>query len=150
MLFSERQNDVVSAILISSSLKLIDRADRKLFKQIQLSHHCLNSLLPSSRFPCSRYSLRSRGHQFSLPQLNTVLNTVQNMFGSLIDVCFSIFSSIIPPRCICFFSSSLYFFSSLYCGFFFLLLVLKVRMSPLFIFGVTSNNYAVFYADWRN
>jgi len=103
MLFSERQNDVVSAILISSSLKLIDRAYRKLFKQIQLSHHCLNSLLPSSRLPSSRYSLRSRGHQFSLPQLNTVLNTVQNMFGSLIDVCFSIFSSIIPPRCICFF-----------------------------------------------
>ena len=50
----------------------------KLFKQIQLSHHCLNSLPPSSRLPYSSYSLRSRGHQFSLPQLNTVL--YKNMF----------------------------------------------------------------------
>ena len=58
--------------------QLIDRADRKLFKQTQLSHHCLNSLLPSSRLPYSRYSLRSRRHQFSLPQLNTVL--YKNMF----------------------------------------------------------------------
>ena len=28
--------------------QLIDRADRQLFKLIQLSHHCLNALLPSS------------------------------------------------------------------------------------------------------
>ena len=48
------------------------------YKQIQLSHHCLNSLLPSSRFPYSRYSLRSRAHRFSLPQLNIVL--YKNMF----------------------------------------------------------------------
>ena len=35
--FSERQNDAVSAILIFFISQLIDRADRKLFKQIQLS-----------------------------------------------------------------------------------------------------------------
>jgi len=45
---------------------------------IQLSHHCLDPLLPSSRLPYSRYSLRSGGHRFSLPQLNTVL--YRNMF----------------------------------------------------------------------
>ena len=53
--------------------QLIDRADRKLFKLIQLSHHYLNPLLPSSRLPYSTYSLRSRRHQFSLPQLDTAL-----------------------------------------------------------------------------
>jgi len=37
--------------------QLIDRADRKLFKLIQRSHHCLNPLPPSSRLPHSRYSL---------------------------------------------------------------------------------------------
>jgi len=34
--------------------QLIDRADHELFKQIHLSHHCLNSLLPSSRLLYSR------------------------------------------------------------------------------------------------
>jgi len=33
----------------------------------------LLTLLPSSRLPYSSYSLRSRRHQFSLPQLNTAL-----------------------------------------------------------------------------
>ena len=58
--------------------QLIDKADHKLFKLIQLGHHCLNPLLPSSRLPYSRCSLRSRGHQFSLRQLNTAL--YRNMF----------------------------------------------------------------------
>ena len=53
--------------------QLIDRADRKLFLLIQPSHHRLSPLLPSSRLPYSRYFLRSRGHQFSLSQLNTFL-----------------------------------------------------------------------------
>ena len=65
-----------------SNSQLIERADRKLFKLIQVRHHCLTILLPSSRLPqCtaySRYSLISRGHQFSLLQLNTVL--YRNMF----------------------------------------------------------------------
>jgi len=35
------------------------RVDSKLFKLIQLRHHCLNALLPSSRFPDSRCSFKS-------------------------------------------------------------------------------------------
>ena len=97
--------------------QLIDRADRLMFKQIQLSHHCPNSLLPSSRLPYSRYSLRSRGHRFSQFCIRIC---------SLIDVCFSIFCSIILPHCICFF---------LLIVFFFMLCVLKVWMSPLFSKG---------------
>ena len=117
---SERQNDVVSAVLIFFSSQLINRADRKLFKQTQLSRHCLNSLLPSSRLPCScRYSLRSRRHQFSLPQLNTVL--YNNMFVN---------------RCL-FQYIEFYHFSSLYCFFSSSLFVLKVQISPLFIKGST-------------
>ena len=57
---------------------------------------------------------------------------------SLIDVCFSILTSIIPPRCILFFYFSLCFFSSLYCVFSCSLFVLKVRMSPLFVKGLLS------------
>jgi len=98
--------------------QLIDRADRKLFKQIQLSQHCLNSLLPSPRLPYSRYSLRSRGHQFSLPQLNSV-SYKKLRICSLIDVCFSIFSSIIPPHCI------VRFFSSHCIVFFFFVICVK-------------------------
>ena len=114
--------------------QLIDRADRKLFKQIQLSHRCPNSVLPSSRLPYSRYSLVSRGHQFSLPELNTVLCKNRPMF--VIDVCISTFSSVIPPHCIVFFLLIiLFFFSLLYSGFSSSLFVLKVRMSPLFIKG---------------
>ena len=63
--------------------QLIDRADCKLFKLIQLSHHCLYTLLPSPRLPYSTYSLRPRGRQFSLPQLNTIL--YRNVF---INRCF--------------------------------------------------------------
>jgi len=37
--------------------ELINRADRQLFELIQPSHHCLNPLLPSYRFPCSRIPL---------------------------------------------------------------------------------------------
>ena len=65
----------IQALLCHSDLfisQLIDRADRKLFKQIQLSHHCLNSVLPSS------LAFLIPGHQFSLPLLNTVL--YKNMF----------------------------------------------------------------------
>ena len=71
MLSSERQNNAISVILISSSLNSsIEQIANSL---IQLSHHCVNPLLPSSHPPYTRYSLRSRGHKFSLPQLNTVL-----------------------------------------------------------------------------
>jgi len=54
---------------------------------------------------------------------------------SLIDVCFSIFSSIILPNCILLFLFIIFF--SLHCIalFFCSLFVLKVRMSPLFIKG---------------
>jgi len=77
--FSERQNNVVSDILIFFISQLIDTADRKLFKQIQLSHHCFNSFFQALAFlNYSRYSLGCREHQLSLPQLNTVL--YKNMF----------------------------------------------------------------------
>jgi len=86
---------------------------------------CLLSLLSSSRLSYSRNSLRSRGHQFSLPQLNYI------RICSLFDVCFTIFSSIIPPHCIVFCLLVVFFqlnvlrsSSSLF--------LLKMRMSPLF------------------
>ena len=82
-----------SDLLIS---ELVDRADRELFKLIQLSHYCLNALLPSSRLPYSRYSLWPIGHQFRLPQLNTALYKLIEI-RSLNDVCPSrpIFSCVI-------------------------------------------------------
>ena len=80
-------------------------------KLIQLSHHRLNPLLPSCRLPYSRYSLRSRGHQFSLPQLNTALyrNTIINrrlfqyiQFYNLSSVfCVFNFVSMLYQRCGC-------------------------------------------------
>jgi len=48
-----------------------------------------------------KYLLRSRGHQFSLPQLNTVL--YKNVFGNRRLFVFSVFSSIIPLCCVVFF-----------------------------------------------
>ena len=78
-------------------------------------------LLPSSRLPYSRYSLRSRRHQFSLPQLNTAL--YRNMFIS---------------RCL-FQYISLYNLSSFSFVFNFVIslfyVVLKVQVSSLFVKG---------------
>jgi len=51
---------------------------KKILHPPMLSPNCLNSLLPSSRLHYSMCSFRSRGHQFSLAQLNTVL--YKNMF----------------------------------------------------------------------
>jgi len=122
---------VVSTILLfsslNSSIEQIENCSTKFSSVIIV----LNSLLSSSRLPYSRYSLRSRGHQFSLPQLNTVL--YKNVFVFLIDVCFSIFSSIIPPHCISIFHLIVIFSRHCFVFFFFLLFVLKVRVSPLFI-----------------
>ena len=44
---------------------------------------------------------------------------------TLIDVCFSIFSSIIPPHRIVFFSYRCVFFFSMYCVFFFFIICVK-------------------------
>jgi len=52
--FRKAKRRMVSAIVIFFISQLIDRADHELFKQIHLSHHCLNSLLPSSRLLYSR------------------------------------------------------------------------------------------------
>jgi len=112
--------------------ELIDRADRKLFKQTQLSHRCPNSLLPSSRLPYSRYSLVSRGHQFSLPQLNTVLCKNGPMF--VIDVCFSTFSSVIPPHCIVFFLLIILFFSPPCIVFFFFFVICVEGADVTFVY----------------
>ena len=78
--FSERQNNVVSAILIFFISQLIDTADRKLFKQIQLLVVIVLTLFFQALafLNYSRYSLGCREHQLSLPQLNTVL--YKNMF----------------------------------------------------------------------
>jgi len=117
---SQRQNDMVSAILIFHlSTHRQSRSQTLQFKQIQLSQHCLNSLPPSSRLPYSRYSLRSRGHRSPCP--NSTLLCTRIGLCLLIDVCFSTFSSIIPPHCIVIISSSLFVFT--------------VPMSPLFIKG---------------
>jgi len=88
-----------------------------------------------------KYLLRSRGHQFSLPQLNTVL--YKNVFGNRRLFVFSVFSSIIPLCCVvffllCYFFHCIVFFSSLF--------VLKVRMSSLFIRGYS--NVAEWLACW--
>jgi len=79
---------------------------------------CLLSLLSSSRLSYSRNSLRSRGHQFSLPQLNSI------RICSLFDVCFTIFSSIIPPHCIVF-CLLVVFFSTECIAFFFVVISVK-------------------------
>jgi len=77
----------------------------RLLKQTHLSHHCLNSLLPSSRLPGSSYSLRFRLHQFSLPQLNAVL--YKNMFVNRHLLQYIQFYHSSSLHCV--------FYSSLYC-----------------------------------
>jgi len=66
---------------------------------------------PAGAWVCIQGGTESKPHLFHFMML----------YCSLINVCFNIFSSIIPPHCIVFFH--LRFF------------VLKVRMSPLFIKG---------------
>ena len=79
--------------------ELIDRADRKRMKLIQ-PIIVSNPFFPFLAFHTPGISLvRSRGHQYSLPQLNTAL---YRNICSLIDVCSRIFSSIICLHCVVF------------------------------------------------
>lgn len=50
--------------------KLIDIADRQLFRKMQFSSHCLNFMLPDER---TSTNLRKRGHCYQLPTCNTDL-----------------------------------------------------------------------------
>ena len=49
--------------------ELINDADRKLFRQISHHTHCLHPLLPQQRPRSLQQSLRSRGHNYSLPHI---------------------------------------------------------------------------------
>jgi len=98
------------------------------------------SLLPSSRFPYSIYSLRCRGHQFSLPQWNTAF--YKNVFANRCLFQYTYFYHSSSLYCI--FYYSLCFFSSLYCVFSCSLFVLKVRMSPLFVKDLLSWLYLIY------
>ncbi len=53
--------------------ELFELADYKLFKRFsQNADHCLYSLLPVERDLCGR-TMRSRGHEFQLPHINSTL-----------------------------------------------------------------------------
>jgi len=60
--------------------ELISAADKKLFRQITSNRHCLHSLLPRLRHTKALNSLRSRGHNYQLPQIQSDLfkNTFLN------------------------------------------------------------------------
>jgi len=62
---------VVSTILLFSSLNSSIEQIENCLTKFSSAIIVLNSLLSSSRLPYSRYTLRSRGHQFSLQ--NTIL-----------------------------------------------------------------------------
>ena len=51
--------------------KVIFAADKKLFRQITSNRHCLHSLLPRLRHTKALNSLRSRGHNYQLPQIQS-------------------------------------------------------------------------------
>jgi len=51
--------------------ELISAADKKLFRQITSNRHCLHSLLPRLRHTKALNSLRSRGHNYQLPQIQS-------------------------------------------------------------------------------
>jgi hypothetical protein len=54
--------------------EIFKRADDRLFTQIILdSDHCLHQLLPDTRNSHGRY-MRTRGHQYTLPFVNTSLH----------------------------------------------------------------------------
>jgi len=132
MFFSERQNDAVSAILIFFISQLIDRADRKLFKRIQLSVIVvLNSVLPSSRaFLIPGIHLDPSvlivpiKHRFVQEYLHKSMFVSVCLVLSFVIVVLSFFLLIV------FFLLVVFCFSSS-------LLVLKVRMPHLFIEGYT-------------
>jgi len=49
--------------------ELISAADKKIFRQMTSNRHCLHSFLPKLRHTKALNSLRSRGHNYQLPQL---------------------------------------------------------------------------------
>jgi len=108
-----------AAVGVADAMWAGPASDRTTSATWKLSFYYLNPLLSSSRLPHSRYSLRSRGHQFSLSQLCVVLfrNNVVNQCS---------FQYI-----------QLYNLSSLSCAYsfvtFLFCVVLKVQMSSLFI-----------------
>ena len=58
---------------------LISAADKKLFRQITSNNnHCLHSLLPPKRHAKALNSLRSCGHIYQLPQIES--NLIKNSF----------------------------------------------------------------------
>ena len=58
--------------------KLIVTADKRLFDHIASMTHCLHHLLPAHRNVCTACSLRTQGHNFSLP--HTDFNLYKNTF----------------------------------------------------------------------
>ena len=67
---------------------MVDVADKRLFRAIQTSDHCLNLLLPGKRNVYAS-KLRSRGHKFRLP----VMNTEMHKKVLLIDAHINLFES---------------------------------------------------------
>ena len=55
---------------VPSVEELCENADRKLFKSMMWSHHCLHTLLPPVRYT-SGHNIRQRGHNFQLPFAKT-------------------------------------------------------------------------------
>ena len=53
--------------------EMVDVADKRLFRAIQTSDHCLNLLLPGKRNVYAS-KLRSRGHKFRLPVMHTEMH----------------------------------------------------------------------------
>ena len=53
--------------------EMVDVADKRLFRAIKSSDHCLNHLLPGKRNVYAS-KLRNRGHQFLLPVMHTEMH----------------------------------------------------------------------------
>ena len=65
--------------------EIFKRADERLFTQITLDYdHCLHELLPDTRNSHGRY-MRTRGHQYTLPLVNTSLHKASFMVKCLYE-----------------------------------------------------------------
>jgi len=99
MLFSERQNDVVFVILIFSSLNSSTEQIAKAVNKLSAVNIVSTLFLQALTFLIPAIHLDPE--HISSPCPNSTLFCIR--ICSLIDVCSSIFSSIISPHCICFF-----------------------------------------------